>query len=221
MDSEKKEEPKRTRRHRTPVTLLQNEYDTIYSYSNNHKLGKSKSKATMGNENNIDVNSMDGCSSPSSKLKATSSSLPATATTFQWVGKGISQKGINDRVHYKRLEIIVGGHPAVIQVGDDILVSSHELEEDELLDKAPTALKRSIGDTWSTGATESIGAKPENVAMNSLKPFIGKVEDLFEIVSKKPSKGRSHDVVKYSDKRTEKMRLRIKWYYKVCRRPMD
>jgi len=213
-NSEKKEEPKRTRRHRTPVTLLQNEYDTIYSYSNNHKQGKAKSKTNLSNENDGDANSTDVCSSPSSKVKTASSSLSATTTNFQWVGKGHSKKGVNDRLHYRRLEIIVGGHPAVIQVGDDILVSSHELEEDELLDKTPTILKRSIGDTGGAVTTDSIGTKPENVAMNGLKPFIGKVEDFFEIVTKKHAKGSSHDVVKYSDKRKEKMRLRIKWYYK-------
>ncbi len=254
------EEPKRTRRQRTPVTLLQHEYDVIYSYSNNHKSkirkdkpdGKNGESGENSNRKDDDERGYDSMevdmpkSSKSAASSANSSiaSHPSSsknvpsATSYQWIGEGTKNDRNEDGsengnenddgvLYYQKVEIVVGGHPAVIKVGDDVLVSSDDFSERDLLDKGPTALiLKNLGEENGGNDDSSTKdgqdrddsmdkVKPQHVAMNKLKPFIGRVLSMWEEGVTSSTKAEANDVVDATDDRKDRMKVKIQWYYKV------
>ena len=188
-------EPKRPRRDRKRVSLLSNEYLTIYDDANNRKLeANPKKKKTSKKEEDEDV-----------QISST--------TTFKWIGEGKKVPNDGANLYYDNLEIKVGDHPALIQVGDDILLSSDDTEEADVFDKT-TVNRNNIDVDLVAGKADS------NVAMNQLRPFVGKVEAMWEVGAGRASTGgakKGDDVVNKDDDRRNKMKLRVRWYYKVRR----
>jgi len=197
-------EPKRTKRDRKKVSLLSSEYSTIYDDANNRKRDPSLKKKKVKREKK---------ETPTGKSKK-DGNVKMSSTTFQWIGDGVAgtQDGEKDRLFYSKLEINVGNHPALIQIGDDILLSSYDTAEADVFDKT-VLVNRSIDVNNSKDADRS------NVAMNELKPFVGKVVSMWEegAANAKPSVGNSgkNCIVKYSDIRRGKMKALFQWYYKV------
>jgi len=197
-------EPKRTKRDRKKVSLLSSEYSTIYDDANNRKKDPSLKKKK---------DKRDKKETPTGKSKK-DGNVKMSSTTFQWIGDGAAgtQDGEKDRLYYSKLEINVGNHPALIQIGDDILLSSYDTAEADVFDKT-VLVNRSIDVNNSKDADRS------NVAMNELKPFVGKVVSMWEegAANAKPSVGNSgkNCIVKHNDSRRGKMKALFQWYYKV------
>lgn len=191
------EEAKRSKRDRKKVTLLSSEYLTIYDDAYNRK----KKKATRPEQ-------PEKHKDPEVYEKLKSQAISPTAT-YQWIGEGRNKDGAKGHLYFDKIEIMVGGHPALIQVGDNVLLSSYDTEESDVFDK--TLVNRSI----VLGYEKLDKTK---VAMNGLNPFIGKVESMWEegfSVGKKKDSKKYNETVKCKDKRIQRMKVLIRWYYKV------
>ena len=194
-------EPKRTKRDRKKVSLLSSEYSTIYDDANNRKKDTSIKRRSEDNREKKEP-------PPTGKSKK-DGNVKMSSTTFQWIGDGApgTQDGDKDRLYYNKLEINVGNHPALIQIGDDILLSSYDTAEADVFDKT-VLVNRSIDVNNSKDADKS------NVAMNELKPFVGKVVSMWEEGAAVGNSGKNC-IVKHNDSRRGKMKALFQWYYKV------
>lgn len=195
------EQPKRAKRERKKVTLLSSEFFTIYDDANNRQI-KPNSK------NNKKVKTITTAISTSSKKDGELSKGALCATIYQWIGFGRTKDDMVtcDRLYYDALEIKVGNHPAVIRIGDDVLLSSDDTAEADVFDKVTRTVNRNIDNGGSKRTSV-------NVAMNELTPYIGKVEEMWEEGARKSNKGQGSSVDDVS--RTNRMKLLIRWYYKV------
>jgi hypothetical protein len=201
-------EPKRTKRDRKKVSLLSSEYLTIYDDANNRKRQHPQSKLKKGKRDKAKESTMD------MDMDMNSSSISSTSTTYQWIGDGTigTKDGEKDRLFYNKFEIKVGNHPALIQTGDNILLSSDDTAEADVIDK--TVVTRSID------VNDGEVADKTKLAMNELKPFVGKVVSMWEEGAATLSASTFHtggrnDIVRYNDERRSKMKVLIQWYYKV------
>jgi len=201
-------EPKRTKRDRKKVSLLSSEYLTIYDDANNRKRQHPQSKLKKGKRDKAKESTMD------MDMDMNSSSISSTSTTYQWIGDGTigTKDGEKDRLFYNKFEIKVGNHPALIQTGDNILLSSDDTAEADVIDK--------IVVTRSIDVNDGEVADKTKLAMNELKPFVGKVVSMWEEGAATLSASTFHtggrnDIVRYNDERRSKMKVLIQWYYKV------
>lgn len=193
-------EPKRAKRDRKQVTLLSNEYSTIYAEENNRKMDATKKSKTPK------VTTKSTKKRSYSKDEDDEEVELSENTTYQWVGEG-RVKSDENRLYFDKLEMKVGDHPALIQTGDNILLSSGDTSAEDVFDKA--TVTRSI-----MGVGDQDLNDRANVAMNKLKPFVGKVKAMWEEDADK--KSTSSNVVKHEDDRRNRMKVLVQWYYKVC-----
>lgn len=193
-------EPKRAKRDRKQVTLLSNEYSTIYAEENNRKMDATKKSKTPK------VNTKSTKKRSYSKDEDDEEVELSENTTYQWVGEG-RVKSDENRLYFDKLEMKVGDHPALIQTGDNVLLSSGDTSAEDVFDKA--TVTRSI-----MGVGDQDLNDRANVAMNKLKPFVGKVKAMWEEDADK--KSTSSNVVKHDDDRRNRMKVLVQWYYKVC-----
>lgn len=193
-------EPKRAKRDRKQVTLLSNEYSTIYAEENNRKMDATKKSKTPK------VTTKSTKKRSYSKDEDDEEVELSENTTYQWVGEG-RVKSDENRLYFDKLEMKVGDHPALIQTGDNILLSSGDTSAEDVFDKA--TVTRSIMGVGDQDHNDSA-----NVAMNKLKPFVGKVKAMWEEDADK--KSTSSNVVKHEDDRRNRMKVLVQWYYKVC-----
>jgi len=190
-------ETKRTKRERKQVTLLSKEYTKIYDNSNNRKSRPKPSQVVKKTKKN------------DATLEKEIKQLVSSTTTYQWIGPGTvgsKEEGKDNCLFFKKLEIKVGNHPALIEVGDNVLLSRGDASEADVFDKS--TLNRSISD----GGAEEQQVDKSDIAMNTLHPYVGKVISMWEedIVGKDSSV-----VVKYKDPRRNRMKVLIQWYYNV------
>lgn len=198
-------EPKRAKRDRKQVTLLSNEYSTIYAEENNRKMDATKkSKTPKATTKQTKKRSY-------SKDEEDEEVELSENTTYQWVGEGRVNSDEN-RLYFDKLEMKVGDHPALIQTGDNILLSSGDTSAEDVFDKA-TVTRSIMG-----GAGDQDLNDRANVAMNKLKPFVGKVKAMWEedTVDSKDKKSMSSNMVRHDDDRRNRMKVLVQWYYKVC-----
>lgn len=193
-------EPKRAKRDRKQVTLLSNEYSTIYAEENNRKMDATKKSKTPK------VTTKSTKKRSYSKDEDDEEVELSENTTYQWVGEG-RVKSDENRLYFDKFEMKVGDHPALIQTGDNILLSSGDASAEDVFDKA--TVTRSI-----MGVGDQDLNDRANVAMNKLKPFVGKVKAMWEEDADK--KSTSSNVVKHDDDRRNRMKVLVQWYYKVC-----
>lgn len=193
-------EPKRAKRDRKQVTLLSNEYSTIYAEENNRKMDATKKSKTPK------VTTKSTKKRSYSKDEDDEEVELSENTTYQWVGEG-RVKSDENRLYFDKLEMKVGDHPALIQTGDNVLLSSGDTSAEDVFDKA--TVTRSI-----MGVGDQDLNDRANVAMNKLKPFVGKVKAMWEEDADK--KSTSSNVVKHDDDRRNRMKVLVQWYYKVC-----
>lgn len=197
-------EPKRAKRDRKQVTLLSNEYSTIYAEENNRKMDATKKSKTP-----------KATTKPTKKRSYSKDEEDEEVelsenTTYQWVGEGRVNSDEN-RLYFDKLEMKVGDHPALIQTGDNILLSSGDTSAEDVFDKA-TVTRSIMG-----GGDQDLNDRA-NVAMNKLKPFVGKVKAMWEedAVDSKDKKSTTTNVVRHDDDRRNRMKVLVQWYYKVC-----
>ena len=216
------------------------------------------SQADTNNENNSNSNSSQSKKRRTGKVERgkksskRTNSTPKTESTFRWVGSPIppqkSTSGTkktqldsedqtkatskNNRNYYQKVELNVGNHPALVGIGDFVLVSSSDYEDKELKDKKKTnnvqnsvtaksasvntksrsTAVRSMMTDYSDDEDEILNSTLESeekmeVAMNSLDPYIGRVEEMWEETKSK----RKDD----EDEVFSNMKVRVRWFYKV------
>ena len=219
-----KEEPRRSKskRDRKKVTLLSSEYSTIYDDANNRKKKEpDKKKEDLQIQQTLSLSLTQPKSKPKSTIKKKKGKADvSSAATYRWIGKGKMREGNRNELCFDAVEIQVGGHPALIEVGDNVLISSHDTEESEVFDKSASTVNRN---QYLNGGENLDKTK---IPMNGLAPFVGKVESLWEVdigggvaAGKKKNssdaKSNVNDVVKGGDARSNRMKVLIRWYYKV------
>ena len=189
---------------------------------------------------NSSASSTDKTNSKSSSTEPnapTNSKSAKSKSIYRWVGPPIAKaltseiddggKEQSKNKYYQKIELNVGDHPALVQVGDHVLISSSDYEDDELHDKpANDKLHLSPVNTESRSAAVRDMMKDEidddneedevlnstlrseqkiEVAMNSLDPYIGRVEEMWE----EPKSSEKHGPF-------SKMKYRVRWFFKVC-----
>lgn len=227
------------------------------SSKDSSSLSPPQASSKHGNSGNTKKRKNSTASSDRKSSKALSSS-PQTSTSsktsvksksvYRWVGPPISSPGVgaskagkdqSKNKYYHQVELNVGDHPALIKVGDFVLVSSSDYEEDQLHDKAPEEgtselkLSHAVVNTASRSAAvrgmmnaeddddeddaddadEVLNSTLEaedkmDIAMNSLDPYIGRVEEMWEepkSAQQEGGKGQSFARMKY----------RVRWFFKV------
>lgn len=199
-------------------------------------------------KNSISASDKKSSKASSSLPQATASSKTSvkSKSVYRWVGPPISKpqttsseagagtakgKEQSKKKFYQKVELNVGDHPALVKVGDFVLVSSADYEEDQLHDKAPEGGKNPLNqspvvNTESRSAAvrsmmnsegddddedDVLNATLEaedkmDIAMNSLDPYVGRVEEMWEEPrgSQQEQKGRSYGRMKY----------RVRWFFK-------
>ena len=87
----------------------------------------------------------------------------------------------SNNVYYKTIEIRVGNHPALLHVGDYVLLHSGSTDNEEDLYDAVMPLKVR-GENVTVASRSTLGSKGksrENVSMNALNPYIGQIENFW------------------------------------------
>jgi hypothetical protein len=179
------------------------------------------------------------------KASSSSGSSYKTKSTFRWIGSSIAPPTSSDPDHpqhisylskknkyYQKLELNVGNHPAKVQVGDVVLITSSDYDENELHDNAQKIESSTVNtksrseivnnmvgnedDDNEEDADDSdkvlnstlLSEEKMDIAMNSLDPYIGRIEEMWE----EPKLKKEKDEVEYPFSR---MKFRVRWFYKV------
>lgn len=201
-------ETKRTKRERKQVTLMSKEYLTIYDNANNRK-GRNKPATVNKKQDKSNKQDKpdkpDKADKPDKELKKKLKQIISTTTTYQWIGQGTpgsKEEGKENCLYFQKLEMKVGNHPALIQIGDDVLLSRGDEDEEDVFDK--TTLNGSVRTDSNRNVDKS------EVAMNSLNPYVGKVIAMWEEDAVETD---CSSVVKHKDERRTRMKALIQWYY--------
>lgn len=181
------------------MSLLSDEYQKIYDHANNRKI---KPKPAQVVEKKKET---------SKELEKEITKIISSTTTYQWIGPGTKGKKEDEKeecLYFQKLEIKVGNHPALIQIGDNVLLSRGDTTETDVFDKS--TLNRSIND--DAGNQDQEVVDKSQVAMNTLNPYIGKVISMWEEEAVGTD---SSSIVRYKDTRRSKMKVLVQWYYNV------
>ena len=161
---------KKSTRQRKSVILLQDQYAQIYDNKNNRMMAKRKEPPAK--------------SLSSKKKKA---KVERSTPVYRWVGHCKVIPSTN-YTYFKQIEIRVGNHPALINVGDYVLLNSGATDDDDDLYDSVVPLN---GESMATvaiqtnicgkgkHATGQGGQSKMSVAMNSLNPYIGQIENFW------------------------------------------
>jgi len=237
--------PKRAQRQRNPVILLQHDYYQIYDDKNNRS--RKRKNGTGGNSDPLPMptKSSSSASTNGTKRRRTTKSTPekhpsdssspssASKSIFRWVGPSIDPpppksdmpnnhdtSNTSKKKYYQSVEINVGNHPALVGVGEYVLISSADYVEKDLHDKTQTIV-RSPANVKSRNAVVSdmmVNSDDEDdvltstlksemkmeVAMNSLDPYIARVEEMWE-----EPKDDKKETDPYS-----RMKILVRWLFK-------
>lgn len=161
---------KKSTRQRKSVILLQDQYAQIYDNKNNRMMSKRKEPPAK-----------------SLNTKKKRAKMERLTPIYRWVGhcKVIPS---TSNTYFKQIEIRVGNHPALINVGDYVLLNSGATDDDDDLydsviplngkSNATVAIRRSIGGKPKYAGGQS-GQSKTSVAMNSLNPYVGLIENFW------------------------------------------
>ncbi len=209
--------------------------DSVSSPITNKASGSGNNNNNSSSKNNSNPKKRKTTKSASEKKQSNNSSSLSSKpkSVFRWVGPPIeappkSDKNLNNdnpnkskNKHYQRVEINVGNHPGLVALGDYVLISSADHEEEDLRDKKqpiarppPNVESRNavVNDMTANSDDEdhvlNSTLKSEEkmeVAMNSLDPYIGRVEEMWE----------EPKVDKKEKNPYSRMKIVVKWLFKV------
>ena len=244
---------KRTPRQRNPVVLLQDQYSQIYATHNNRKIKPTQPKHSSSKLQNPGLpasaiinetaNKQNKDHKSSSIISHSLQKTTRLPPTYRWIGNSIIESDGN--TYYEKLEIKVGNHASLISVGDSVLLSSGDLEEDELFCKPDASSPltqqggnignklskassiKNLASSANKNATEisKIESLVNEIAINSLNPYVALVDSIFEeplteieksvCNSENNKRRKKNDIVSYTEQRRTRMKIRAKWYFKV------